>query len=132
MDTPEVTFIGNDSDSLFPEKVLPFLCAGFPISVTFNGKEMARPYALKGGLKFSKTGVGDVHVAHSGHADIPIYLFLGGVAVTVIRHKPGWDGLCHVIHVNPERFDLLGVNAEELEEVVGQSITKLAKQLSIG
>ncbi|MBF0380579.1 MAG: hypothetical protein HQL69_06160 [Magnetococcales bacterium] len=130
----KVTFFGNTDNSFIPEKVLPFLSIGFPIPVTFNGKELARPYAINGSLKFSKTEIGYIHVAKSKGRpieDLAIFMFLNGLARRVFEDRERIDDMKHIVHVDPEHHTLQALDPEELVNIVRRTITKLSKQLSI-
>jgi hypothetical protein len=131
----KLTVVGSFEGSLLPVKFLKFNAMGLTIPIIFNGKEVERPLALDGKLKFSKTDIGNVHVAKSEGRpieDLAIVMFLNGLARRIFEDRKENDLVKHVVHVDPEHPTLQALTPEELVKLVRGTITKLAKQLSIG
>ena len=130
----KLTLFGTSEETFMPEEYIRFLAAGFPVSVFFNGKKVSRLFALDGGLKFSHTEIGEVHVAKSEGRpieDLAIVLFLNGLSRRLFAGRTKRQDLPHIVHVDPEHPSLQALDPGELVKVVRGTITKLAQQLSV-
>ncbi len=84
---------------------MPDLCRGFPVAVTFNGQEIARPHALPG-LKTQATSVGHIHIAGMDDGKFTRYtvVYLQGFRVHQAPTYYSCDDLANVVHLDPTRF----------------------------
>ena len=130
----KITFYSNPDESFVPDEVLPLLVVSFSISVFYNGKKMGNDFAINGGLKFSQTTIGDIHVASPQDSDLnsnPIIVYVNGFYLVQYEDDKANNKKCHIVHMDNKHPVLKTDDRHQLEEVVRKSIAKLAKQLSI-
>jgi hypothetical protein len=129
-----VTFLEHNAGSFNLKSIPSFFVSGSPIRIIFNGNKLERPFAITGGLSFSKTDIGHIHVAKSKNRpieDLSIILLLNGSVRRVFEDREIIDDLKHIVHVDPEHPTIQALHPEELVKLVRGTIINLAKQLSI-
>jgi hypothetical protein len=128
----EVTFTEYSKGNFIPDEIVPELALVFLVQIIFNGEIFTSPFALNGELEFSETEIGTVHVESDGDLDFEdkaIIIFKNKVVAMCFGENE--DGYPHIVHLNAEHTDQASLNPDEFEKEVRETITKLAKQLSI-
>lgn len=133
------TFYNDKSDAEYLGHTMESLVRGFPVPVSYNGKELERPYALGSGKTFTPTSIGHMHILdiHNTEGSKPnlkkggseeTRVFLQGFLVATIGHCIYDTTETNIVHLDSSTFtarmpdrDVL-INAEKQKERIEAAI----------